>query len=195
MMDVQNIHHRLNELERRLSRMCQVGVISEADYIQGRVKVEIDDAVTGWLPWMTRRAGGDVDWWAPEVGEHVHVIAPGGVLEQAYVDLSLYSTDIPAPASSADVRHIAFADGAVIEYDRSTHHLKAVLPAGGTTGLVSDGGISVTGDLSVTGNISATGNVSDMTRSMSADRDIYNGHTHPGVTSGTSSTGNPSANQ
>ncbi len=74
-----------------------------------------------------------------------------------------------------------YADGAVIEYDRETHQLNAVLPDGATTELVSDGGVTIIGDVIVTGNIKATGEVIDHTRSMKADRDIYNSHTHSGV--------------
>lgn len=51
---------------------------------------------------------------------------------------------------------------------------------------------NLTGDLKVTGNISATESVSDGTRSMSADREIYDGHTHP---EGSPNTGTPNQQQ
>jgi len=43
--------------------------------------------------------------------------------------------------------------------------------------------------LEVSGDITAGGNISDGTRSMGADRAIYNSHTHPGDSGGT--TGQP----
>ena len=62
------------------------------------------------------------------------------------------------------------------------------------TGLVACAGIGagtppVAGKAKVAGDIESTGNVKDATGTMAAMRGAYNGHTHPGVTAGPSSTG------
>jgi hypothetical protein len=50
------------------------------------------------------------------------------------------------------------------------------------------GDVNITGNVAVNGNISSTKQISDSMRTMSADRAIYNSHTHPesiGVVTGT----------
>ncbi|MNZ96380.1 Phage-related baseplate assembly protein [compost metagenome] len=56
-------------------------------------------------------------WWAPSVGEQVLILAIGGELDTAFVLPSIFSDDHPAPSASPDALHIAFPDGAVIEYE------------------------------------------------------------------------------
>jgi phage baseplate assembly protein V len=51
------------------------------------------------------------------VGEQVLLLAIGGELDTAFVLPGIFSDDNPAPSASPDAFHIAFPDGAVIEYD------------------------------------------------------------------------------
>lgn len=116
------------ELERRLANIISWGTVEEADYPNARVKVRCGGVLTDWLPWMTQRAGGDRSWWAPEVGEQVVLLAPSGELAQAVVLLGVFQAAHAAPADSPDVDRRVYSDGAVIEYDRSAHVLKAEIP-------------------------------------------------------------------
>lgn len=129
----------ITELDRRVASLIRFGTVSEADYDQARVRVSMGEAESHWLPWLTMRAGGDRTWWAPEVGEQVLVLAPSGELAQGVVLGSLYQSAHPAPASSPDVDRREYKDGAVLEYNRKTHHLKAVIP--GSTELETQGNI------------------------------------------------------
>lgn len=52
-----------------------------------------------------------------------------------------------------------------------------------------------TPEIEATGNFKADGEVSDSVRTMSADRDIYNGHTHGGVQPGPGDTATPNQEQ
>ena len=184
------VYQVLEDLERRLSNLLRVGVIqNNGDEPADRVRVTIGDLHTAPLPWLTQRAGTDRTWWKPEDGEQVLVLSPSGDLAQGMVLPALYRNDRPAPVTDPHKRVTVFSDGAWIEYDRNTQHLKGVLPEGATTELVSSGGITVTGDLLVNGNITSTKDITDKTRSMAADRGIYNGHSHPGVMAGPDSTG------
>ena len=203
---------RLVELARRLANVVRPGVVAEADYALARVRVKYGEAsaagggnteaVTDWLPWLAGRAGGDIEWWAPEIGEQVLVLAPSGELANGVVLAGLYSQARPAPAASSDVHLVRYLDGAEIEYDREAHRLRAVLPEGGTaeitapdgvtisgdvtvTGDVTvDGGVDASGDITADGDIAADGEVEDKLGTMAGMRATYNGHVHgvpPGV--------------
>ncbi|UYM14257.1 phage baseplate assembly protein V [Endozoicomonas euniceicola] len=186
-MDVYRI---LEDLERRLSNLLRIGVIeNKGGEPSDKVRVRIGELHTKPLPWLTHRAGNDKTWWKPEDGEQVLVLSPFGDLAQGVVLPSLYKEQFSAPYNDAGKHITEYADGARIEYDRNAHKLTAQLPGGATTELTSSGGITFTGDLLVNGNITATQDITDSTRSMQADRDIYNGHNHPGVASGPSTTG------
>ncbi|MGB0503824.1 MAG: phage baseplate assembly protein V, partial [Thalassolituus sp.] len=147
------------------------------------------------LPMLTQRAGSDLSWWPLEVGEQVVVLSPSGDLAQGIVLGALNQLAFPSIGNSEDSHKQAYADGAVIEYNRKSHHLSATLPSGATTTLVSDGGVNITGDVVVTGNISASKDITDKTRSMQADRDIFNAHTHSGVRTGPATTAIPNQSQ
>lgn len=123
-----DIEARLADIERRLSRMIQTGVIVEADYDAARVRVAIDQRTSPWLPWATRRAGADVDWWAPEVGEQVDLLCPNGEMNGARVIPAHYSDAVPAPANTPDVRVIRFGNGTEIRHDRQANRLSMDTP-------------------------------------------------------------------
>lgn len=116
------------EIERRLANLIVWGTIKEADYPAARVRVECGGVLTDWLPWATQRAGSDARWWAPEVGEQVVILSPSGELTQGIVLCGVFQASHPAPADSPDVDRRVYADGAVIEYDRANHVLRADIP-------------------------------------------------------------------
>lgn len=125
---------RLGELERRVANMIRPGTVVEADYKLARVRVALGKNKTGWLPWSTGRAGGDVTWHAPEVGEQVVVISPSGTMESGFVIAGgVYKEDIPANADSPEISRATFKDGAVYEYDREKHERLIKLPEGKST--------------------------------------------------------------
>jgi phage baseplate assembly protein V len=145
------------EHDRRLSNMIRLGTIAQADYANARVRVQAGDILTGWMPWQTSRAGGDISWHAPEVGEQVVVLSPSGELNQGVVLTGVYQNAHAQPVNTPEKHHTIYKDGAIIEYDREAHHLKAILPGGATTELISDGGITIIGDITLTGNITMSG--------------------------------------
>lgn len=113
----------LQELARALRNMIRTGVIVEIDLDAGRCRVQTGGIQTDWLQWLTQRAGRSRTWWAPSVGEQVIILAVGGELDTAFVLPAIFSDDYPAPSASADALHIAFPDGAVIEYEPETSAL------------------------------------------------------------------------
>jgi phage baseplate assembly protein V len=130
---------RIGELERRLSNTIRPGTVLEADYAKARLRVTMGDNTSAWLPWLTSRAGEDRTWHAPEVGEQVIVMAPGGELSAGYVmPGGVYKNDYPANADKAEISRTTYKDGAVIEYDREAHAHLIELPEGKATVKVGD---------------------------------------------------------
>lgn len=119
------------EQARQLGNLVQFGTVRELDTAAARVRVEVGDNLTAWLPWLTLRAGPDRTWWAPEPGEQVVVLAPVGDMAQGVVLPGIYSDAHPAPASSADVSRCEWKDGASAQYDRAAHRYELSVPAGG----------------------------------------------------------------
>jgi len=185
------------ELHRRLGNLLKIGRIEKTDYSQAipLCRVRVGDLLTGWLPMLALRAGPDNCWWPFEIGEQVVVLSPSGDPAQGIVLGAINQRSFPAQGDRPDRHRVVYADGAVIEYDRSAHHLKAVLPEGATTEIVSSGGVSIVGDVAVIGNITASGDITDHTRSMQGDRDIFNAHTHSGIRSGPGNTQTPNQQQ
>lgn len=107
----------LHDILRLLRNLIRTGVITETDLDAGRCRVQTGGIVTDWLQWLTSRAGRSRTWWAPSVGEQVLILAVGGELDTAFVLPGIFSDDHPAPSASPDAFHIAFPDGAVIEYE------------------------------------------------------------------------------
>lgn len=147
------------ETDRAVQQTLRIGTVEALDAAEARVRVRIGALTTGWLPWLTWRAGADRSWWAPEAGEQVAVLTPAGRGEQAVVLGALFSDAHDAPADRPTTHRTVYADGAVIEYDRGAHALRAELPAGATVTILASGGLAITGDITLAGRLDATGDV------------------------------------
>lgn len=132
----------IQELARTIRNMIRTGVIVETDLDTGRCRVQTGGIFTDWLQWLTHRAGRSRTWWAPSVGEQVLLLAIGGELDTAFVLPGIFSDDNPAPSASADAWHVAFPDGAVIEYEPETGAL--TVSGVKTADVTASGSITVT---------------------------------------------------
>ena len=117
-MSERHLHQDMTDAERRLSNVVMLGQVAELDTERARVRVQAGPILTAWLPFATVRAGPDRTWHAPEAGEQVVLVAPGGDLNQAVVVGSLYRDACPPPADSADISRTEWQDGAALAYDR-----------------------------------------------------------------------------
>lgn len=186
----------LATLARLLENMVRFGTIAAVQHVPPRVTVSTGQLVTTWLPWVAARAGADVDWDPPTAGEQVLLIAPSGQLANAVVITGIYSNAIPANGDRAGLHRRTYRDGAVIEYDSIAHHLNVTLPAGGTTNLVSTGGISIEGPITHNGDYTQTGNQT-VTGKVTVTQDVVAAgisvvqHSHAGVMPGSGQSGKP----
>ncbi|MBN3265341.1 phage baseplate assembly protein V [Pectobacterium brasiliense] len=110
----------LTEIQRLLRNMNRVGVVTHVNTADALCRVQTGEMTTGWLNWLTRRAGRSRDWWAPSIGEQVLILSIGGEPDTAFVLPGIYSDANPAPSASADAYHVSFPDGAIIEYEPAT---------------------------------------------------------------------------
>lgn len=114
-----------NETARLIGNTTRIGSVASVALDNALCRVTIGGNTTTWLPWLTARAGRTRTWHAPSIGEQVLVLSLGGELDTAFVLPGIFSDEFPAPSASADAIHIAFPDGAVIEYEPLTGALLA----------------------------------------------------------------------
>ncbi|ANF85160.1 Phage P2 baseplate assembly gpV-like protein [Pseudomonas antarctica] len=145
-------------LSRLLENLIRFGVIADVQVEPPRVKVMTGKLTTAWLPWLAPRAGSDREWDPPTIGEQVILFSPSGQLANGIVVTGVFSDHIPANGNRAGLHRRTYADGSVIEYDSVAHHLNATLADGGTTNLISRGGINLVGDIKHQGDYIQTGN-------------------------------------
>ena len=197
---------RVRDLERRLANILRVGTVKTLDAAKARITVQIGDLLTGPIPWIAPRAGGDRSWWAPEPGEQVMIMAPGGELSLGVAIPAIYQTAYPAPANAATVHRTTYADGTVIEYDRATHKLKAAVAgsieatATGTASISATGNVSVgssgkitlaAGTVEIVGNATISGNLTMPNGDVFLQTISVRHHKHDAVQPGPSLTGEP----
>jgi phage baseplate assembly protein V len=140
------------------------GVVVEIDAAKVRAKIRFaarDGMVSDWLPVGQRKTLRDRDYHMPDVGEHV-AVAMDDRLEDGVVLCAIYSDAAPAPVNNAECRHVEFADGASVDYDRSSHTLTVNIP--GPITIVASGPVTIdaphvtcTGTLTVKGKLTYLG--------------------------------------
>ncbi|WP_336996243.1 phage baseplate assembly protein V [Leclercia sp. UBA7405] len=113
----------LQEIVRAIRNLIRTGIVTDVDPVGWLCRVQTGGIQTTWLNWLTARTSRSRSWWAPSVGEQVLLLAIGGELDTAFVLRGIFSDDNPAPSASPDTFHIAFPDGAVIEYESESEAL------------------------------------------------------------------------
>lgn len=188
--------NELAALSRLLENLIRLGVIDAVQMEPPRVKVKTGELTTAWLPWLALRAGSDREWDPPTVGEQVILFSPSGQLANGIVVTGLFSDHIPANGNRPGLHRRTYVDGTVIEYDSVAHHLNATLADGGTTNLISTGGINLVGDIThqgeyiQTGNQTITGKVQVSIDVVAAGVSLVK-HPHNGVKAGGDQSGVP----
>ncbi|MFJ5396491.1 phage baseplate assembly protein V [Pectobacterium parvum] len=204
-----NTQATLTEIQRLLRNMIRVGVVTHVNTEDVLCRVQTGGMTTGWLNWLTRRAGRSRDWWAPSIGEQVLILSIGGELDTAFVLPGIYSDDNPAPSASADAYHVTFPNGAVIEYEPATgaltvsgiktaditasESLTATVPlvtVKASTRITLDSpevvctNKLITGTLEVKQGGKMSGNIEHSGGSLSSNGKVLHSHKHPGDSGG-----------
>lgn len=125
------MNYEVGELQRQLANLIRVGVISELDEENARVKVKVAGLTSAWLPWGTSRAGSIRTVCMPSPGEQVLVFSPYGDTAQAVVGHSLFQESHPAPATNKDKPTTVYPDGSIVEYDCASNTLTVTVAGAG----------------------------------------------------------------
>lgn len=207
----------LSEIARAVRNLIRTGVVFDVDTVNALCRVQSGGNDTGWLHWLTSRAGKSRTWWAPSIGEQVLLLSLGGELDTAFVLPGIYSDDNPPPSASADAYHVSFPDGAVIEYEPETGALtvsgiKTANVTASESATVTVPVVTVnasekitlatpevvcthkltTATLEVQQGGEMKGDIQHSGGSMTSNGVIVHRHVHGGVQSGGSQTGQPS---
>lgn len=183
-------------LARLIENLIRLGTIAAVQMKPPRVQVKTGTLTTGWLPWITARAGADREWNPPTLDEQVILFSPSGQLGSGIVLTGLFSDNIPANGDREGLHRTTYRDGTVIEYDSIAHHLNVTLAEGGTTNLTSNGGIRIVGPITHEGDYTQTGN-QNVTGMVTVSKDVIAAgislvkHLHGGVMPGSAKTGKP----
>lgn len=179
------------DAKRRLENIVRFGTIKTINPSKPipRVTVELGDIETPEIRCLNIRSGDDSTWDMPSTNEECVVISPCGEIgPSSFVMFGFYNDDHPAPSDDLNKKIRMFADGCIIAYDVSSHHLSAVLPSGGTAQIVAD--VEVIGKLHVTKGITAGENISTPA-DVEAGSISLKTHKHSGVQGGSSTSGGP----
>lgn len=180
-------HRALGDHDLQIANLARIGVIKEVQNQTARVAV--GDILTDFLPWLTRRAHLDYEFWQPAIGEQVVILSLWGDLSQGVIIGAVAQNAYAAPAQGKQWGK-RFSDGTTMTYDPESHALSVSAGQSPVTVICQKATIKAecitldTPDVTCTGNLTAAGDVT-------ADGISLKNHTHNGVQPGGGSTGKP----
>lgn len=176
---IEELSTEVEELRRRQQLMIRLGCVSEIHGSNQLVKVQHGDLTTPFIKWFSQSAGKVSHYRCPTKGEQALILNFGGgnTGAQSIALVGIDSTQFPFPADNPKQVVTAYGEkcAQIWDMDAGTLTFKA------SEKIILD-----------TPLVNGTGNISDKTRTMQADREIYNRHQHP---NGTPKTGVPEQKQ
>ena len=150
----------IEDLQRRIDNIILPGKVVAAE--GDKVRVQFNNNLTPWIKWIAP-AGDIIERRTPSVGEQCALLNFGGGdnSSQSWALCGVPSNSYTLPAGSADQHIIDYGNGMKIVMDRAAKTITWVAPGG----VLFDTPLA---DFS--------GDVKDSTRTMAADRLIYNSH-------------------
>jgi phage baseplate assembly protein V len=107
------------------------GIVTQVDPERARVKVRWEDQEleSFWLPVLSRGSKDNKHYGLYDIGEQVACLMDQN-LEDGVILGSPFSDEDRSAVNNPNKFNSTFKDGAIFEYDRETHHLDIVIPAG-----------------------------------------------------------------
>ena len=177
--EVLALREELEENRRAAANIIRLGVVSKADKTTVAVTSGLNKATR--IPFFVHCAGRVSHYRRPSVGEQCLLInlGSGDNLNNAVALMGLPSTQYPCPTTEAHEVMTDYGDGMTELYNLDSGKLTAHYP----------GGVEWYAP-----TFKNHGEIVDHTRSMQADRKIYNGHKHSSPETG-ADTSNPAQQQ
>ena len=110
-MDV--ISHLTKEIgliRQQLSEMIRLATVTEVDAETARLTCESEELVQSDIPFFTLRAGEDMTYWLPSVGELGFLISPSGMTGNAVFLAAIFFDGFPAPDTNPKVSKRIYRD-------------------------------------------------------------------------------------
>lgn len=181
----------ITDLQQRLANLIRVGRVHSVDLEAARLRVAFGSGnISGWVPWMTSRAGTTREWNPPAVGEQIALINPSGQDNAGFaMPGGIYRNDAPANGNEAAKVVLNLDDAGEWAVYVGNAHIKVKngeikLTVDGVHMTMTHTGLDIHGDVTVQGKIEATGLIKGGGVTLQT-------HVHGGVQSGGSNTGGP----
>lgn len=186
----------------RSSFTARWAVLSAYDPSTFSVKATLqpEDVETGFMPLLSPWVG--PNWgafFAPDLGAQLLVLFQEGGAQAPIGALFAFSTVMPPLAVQSGEMLIQHASGSLLHFDNGgnvTLSAAAAATINAPGGLTINANTTINGNTQNNGNVQASGSIADLNAahgSMGSLRAAYDGHTHPGVQTGSGSTGTTSA--
>lgn len=148
-------------VERALSQLVRVGIVSSLDEkaVTARVTFDDQDDLTSFnLSVMVKNTDKNADYWMPDIGEQVVCLFLPIGAQQGWILGSFYDETHTPPASTGNQRVVRFGNGTTITQDREANLFK--LEATGDVEVIATGTVTIksqkvildTPETEVTGN-------------------------------------------
>ncbi len=114
---------QISELERRVGNFIRPGIIHEVFHEEGLCRVNFGERIGPKMPWLETRAGDDLSYWHPDIGEQVLVLAEYGDASRGWVLRGFFSNQKRIEGKK-DVHRVEYSNGTSFEYDKNTKTMK-----------------------------------------------------------------------
>ena len=182
------------ESQRRLHNIATIGTVTHINADKALMRLAVGDNVTDWVNIPTIAAGQVRVWRCPSVGEQYLLVSPSGELANAIPVMSLYSDHHPSPSINPNEIRIRYNDTDFCSIDvvnsQLTMHISQITNQAATSIVWDTPSATVTGNLQVDGAINCGKSITAADEVTASGIDLTT-HTHGGVRSGASSTGQP----
>ena len=182
------------ESQRRLHNIATIGTVTHINAGKALMRLAVGDNVTDWVNIPTIAAGQVRVWRCPSVGEQYLLVSPSGELANAIPVMSLYSDHHPSPSINPNEIRIRYNDSDFCSIDvvnsQLTMHISQITNQAATSIVWDTPSATVTGNLQVDGAINCGKSITAADEVTATGIDLTT-HTHGGVRSGASSTGQP----